>query len=267
MKILIDPGHGRNTPGKRSPDGRFREYQYTREIAAAVVARLQALGHDAQLLVPEQEDISLSERCRRVNAICQALGPRNVILISIHVNAAGRGDRCGTMPPAGAHTLRGATPVPMPWPRACMKPQSSICQTSAFAPTTPTAIRIWRPTSTSSATRSRLQSLWRTSSWILAATMSSFFPQTGSKLSSICTSTASADTCQLLHSKRPHFPPHIPHFPHLKEVRDLLVFKYAEIPISLKIRTLPDLHSGPTGRGSRHLEWHHRQDLHCRPSR
>ena len=68
MKNLIDPGHGRNTPGKCSPDGRFREYQYTREIAAAVVARLQALGHDAEVLVPEFEDIPLSERVRRVNA-------------------------------------------------------------------------------------------------------------------------------------------------------------------------------------------------------
>lgn len=48
MKILLDPGHSRNTPGKCSPDGRFREYQYTREIAAAVVARLQALGSDGQ---------------------------------------------------------------------------------------------------------------------------------------------------------------------------------------------------------------------------
>lgn len=30
MKILIDNGHGENTPGKRSPDGTFREYAYTR---------------------------------------------------------------------------------------------------------------------------------------------------------------------------------------------------------------------------------------------
>lgn len=26
MKILIDNGHGENTPGKRSPDGSLREY-------------------------------------------------------------------------------------------------------------------------------------------------------------------------------------------------------------------------------------------------
>ena len=33
MKVLIDNGHGAETPGKRSPDGRLREYAYTREIA------------------------------------------------------------------------------------------------------------------------------------------------------------------------------------------------------------------------------------------
>lgn len=40
MKILIDNGHGVETPGKRSPDGRFREYKYNRETARAVVEHL-----------------------------------------------------------------------------------------------------------------------------------------------------------------------------------------------------------------------------------
>ena len=47
------------SPGKRSPDGRFREYKYNREIAAAVVEHLKLRGYDAELLVPEEEDISL----------------------------------------------------------------------------------------------------------------------------------------------------------------------------------------------------------------
>lgn len=40
MKILIDNGHGSNTKGKRSPDGRLMEYAYTREIAELVVSEL-----------------------------------------------------------------------------------------------------------------------------------------------------------------------------------------------------------------------------------
>lgn len=37
MKVLIDNGHGENTPGKRSPDGRLREWAYTREKTKAVM--------------------------------------------------------------------------------------------------------------------------------------------------------------------------------------------------------------------------------------
>lgn len=92
MKILIDNGHGRETAGKRSPDGRLLEWSYTREIARRVVAELQAQHYYASLLVPEEEDIPLDERCRRVNRVCSELGRRNVCLASIHVNAAGRGD-------------------------------------------------------------------------------------------------------------------------------------------------------------------------------
>ena len=54
MKILIDNGHGNNTPGKCSPDKRFREYAWNREIAARVVHDLRKKGYDAELLVPEQ---------------------------------------------------------------------------------------------------------------------------------------------------------------------------------------------------------------------
>ena len=109
MKILIDNGHGVDTPGKRSPDGKLREYAWNRLIASRIVAALTDLGHDARLLVPEQEDISLSERCRRVNAICQAFGTRNVILISIHANAAGRGDRWYDATGWCTYTTRGDT--------------------------------------------------------------------------------------------------------------------------------------------------------------
>ena len=87
MTILVDNGHGSDTSGKRSPDGLFREYSYTREIARRVVSELSDCGYDARLLVPEIEDIPLQERCRRVNAICDEIGTVNVILISIHANA------------------------------------------------------------------------------------------------------------------------------------------------------------------------------------
>ena len=89
MKILIDNGHGIETPGKRSPDGRFREYAWAREVAQMICDILQAEGYDARLLVPETHDVSLAERCRRANAF-----PKDgSVLVSVHCNAAGHGDR------------------------------------------------------------------------------------------------------------------------------------------------------------------------------
>lgn len=43
MTILLDPGHGSDTPGKRSPDGHFREYAYNRHLAIEIRNRLAAL--------------------------------------------------------------------------------------------------------------------------------------------------------------------------------------------------------------------------------
>lgn len=93
MKILIDNGHGAETAGKRSPDGSLREYKYAREIAEKVVSELKKRGFDAERIVTEENDISLSERCRRVNSICDRIGTKNVILVSVHCNAAGNGSQ------------------------------------------------------------------------------------------------------------------------------------------------------------------------------
>ena len=93
MTILLDPGHGNNTLGKRSPDGRFLEYKFNRIIASSLNAKLISKGFDSRIIVPEEEDIPLTERCRRVNALCRVLGVSNVILVSIHANAAGNGSK------------------------------------------------------------------------------------------------------------------------------------------------------------------------------
>ena len=112
MKILIDNGHGVETPGKRSPDGRFREYAYNRLIARAIVEHLQCRGYDASLVVPEEEDISLEERCRRINRIAIRHGhePNDTFVVSIHVNAAGNGKNW--MSARGWEVLTYTTPGP-----------------------------------------------------------------------------------------------------------------------------------------------------------
>ena len=109
MKIFIDNGHGLMTAGKRSPDGQFREPFYNREIARRVVSNLRDRGLDAELLVPEDDDISLAERVRRINAACFLLGKQNVILVSIHVNAAGNGSKWLDATGWSVYTCKGQT--------------------------------------------------------------------------------------------------------------------------------------------------------------
>ena len=109
MKILIDNGHGIQTEGRRSPDGTLLEYAYTRNLARQVVKILKSRGYDSELLVPDDDDIPLSERVRRSNAHCQALGKSNVILISLHINAAGDGTKWMNATGWSCYTCKGQT--------------------------------------------------------------------------------------------------------------------------------------------------------------
>jgi N-acetylmuramoyl-L-alanine amidase len=94
MKILIDNGHGSNTVGKRSPDGRLMEWRYAREIARGIVNALRTRGYDAMLLTPEETDVSLSNRVLRANQETRrAGGAGKCVLVSIHCNAAGKDGR------------------------------------------------------------------------------------------------------------------------------------------------------------------------------
>ncbi|MDR1022026.1 MAG: N-acetylmuramoyl-L-alanine amidase [Prevotellaceae bacterium] len=99
MKILIDNGHGIETPGKRSPvwpDGaQLFEWKYTREIAQRVALALQKQGLDFEMIVKEDTDVPLSERCRRANAIAAEVGVKNCLLVSIHNNASATGTARG----------------------------------------------------------------------------------------------------------------------------------------------------------------------------
>lgn len=101
--VIISNGHGIETPGKRSPiwdDGKqLFEWEFNRDVAKRLKAKLDAVNVETVMLVPEDTDISLSERCKRVNKICDNIGANNCILISIHANAGGgTGWECYTSP-------------------------------------------------------------------------------------------------------------------------------------------------------------------------
>ena len=109
MLILIDPGHGIDTPGKRSPDGKFLEYLWNRRIADLLLDKFMIMGIDASLVVTETNDISLSTRVQRVNKVCSKVGASNVILLSIHSNAAGDGSKWMSAQGWSCYTSNGET--------------------------------------------------------------------------------------------------------------------------------------------------------------
>ena len=109
MKILIDPGHGIDTPGKRSPDGLLREYLWNRQVADLILEGLVSAGVDASLVVTETNDVSLRNRVNRVNTICNRLGASNVLLVSIHANAAGNGSAWMNAKGWSCYTSKGKT--------------------------------------------------------------------------------------------------------------------------------------------------------------
>lgn len=91
MKVIIDNGHGIETPGKRSPAGlrdfQLFEYEFNRSIAAGVMKALEAKGIPYAELVPEIEDITLPDRVERANKIYNE--HPGSFLVSIHANAGG----------------------------------------------------------------------------------------------------------------------------------------------------------------------------------
>ena len=109
MKILIDPGHGIDTPGKRSPDGLFLEYLWNRQVADLILEGLVSAGVDASLVVTETNDVSLRNRVNRVNTICNRVGASNVLLVSVHANAAGNGSAWMNARGWSCYTSKGKT--------------------------------------------------------------------------------------------------------------------------------------------------------------
>lgn len=89
---MLDAGHGKDTPGKRSPDSSLMEWEYNREIAKRVQRILLSYGWDTRLVVEDDWDMSLKQRYLKVNKVCDKYGAGNVIMISIHCNAAKNGE-------------------------------------------------------------------------------------------------------------------------------------------------------------------------------
>lgn len=87
--VLIAQAHGSDTPGKRSPDGKFREYKWSREITKIIVEKLYKLGIQAIVINPEENEVPLKVQAQKANKLYEQYKNQyeNIILISPHVNA------------------------------------------------------------------------------------------------------------------------------------------------------------------------------------
>lgn len=91
--VILDNGHGINTPGKRSPiwsnNTQLFEWKFNRNIVDYIIQYLQVANISYVELVEETQDISLKDRVDRINSIFKEYKDKyKIYLISVHGNAA-----------------------------------------------------------------------------------------------------------------------------------------------------------------------------------
>ena len=91
--LILDNGHGSNTPGKCSPDRTLREYAWTRIMTDLIARKARARGIRTEIIVPETTDVPLATRSARANAIARKHGLKKCLFVSVHINAAGADGR------------------------------------------------------------------------------------------------------------------------------------------------------------------------------
>lgn len=89
----LDNGHGTReyTKGKLSPmwgdTPQIFEGEYNRRLVEEIEKQAIRLGINVQRITPENQDIPLETRVKRVNALASTFGKDNFYLISVHLNA------------------------------------------------------------------------------------------------------------------------------------------------------------------------------------
>ena len=91
--VILDNGHGIDTPGKRSPiwsnNTQLFEWKFNRNIVDYIIQYLQVANISYVKLVEETQDISLKDRVDRINSIFKEYKDKyKIYLISVHGNAA-----------------------------------------------------------------------------------------------------------------------------------------------------------------------------------
>ena len=93
ITIILNSGHGAQTPGKCSPDKKLYEWQFTRELAKRIQVACDQLGIKCIRANTDDSDPALTTRANNINKIVRKEGEqgRQCLMIDLHGNAAGNG--------------------------------------------------------------------------------------------------------------------------------------------------------------------------------
>lgn len=97
VTIILDAGHGKETPGKRSPKldngSQFFEWEFTRDLANRIEKTCYQLNIHCVQANLGNDDPSLTARANNINKIIrqEAEKGNSCLMISLHANAAGSG--------------------------------------------------------------------------------------------------------------------------------------------------------------------------------
>jgi len=119
--VVLDPGHAKTTPGKRSPysSGKqkmpalpLEEWKFNREIVKMLKARLEEWGIEVFVTTDEARDknadLGLTKRAMRANEYVKKSGKKG-LFISVHADAHGYGDEWTSANGWSAYTTPGKT--------------------------------------------------------------------------------------------------------------------------------------------------------------
>lgn len=90
ITIILDAGHGKETPGKRSPDGTLLEWEFNRKLSNAIKKQCDELNIKCIQANIDESNPGLSARANNINKIVRKeseLGNQS-LMISLHANAA-----------------------------------------------------------------------------------------------------------------------------------------------------------------------------------
>jgi len=109
LLIILDPAHGIDVDGKRSPDGRHREYLWSRERLKVIDHLLQAHGYTVVWTSTEDHEIGLIKRKNIGNELAKQYPDLVPLLISLHNDASGSTPEWRSARGASVWTSKGRT--------------------------------------------------------------------------------------------------------------------------------------------------------------